>query len=664
MKKLLEDQRKKSKIDPEELACLLYRGKDRFERVKQGWKLALEAAGPNSPLIYEMSRDQIFHYLHEKVSKLRNKIYPGLVEQDEACAEFFTLHNFQYPGSVGQYMVVQVLRTLGTDVQKQKWVAPILNNVFFACYAQTELSVGNDTQNLQTLAVFDEKTQEFVIHTPSVEAIKWWPGDLGLTATHALVVARLVTRGKDHGVQSFFVEIRHPETHIPHAGIEIGDIGPKLGYNSKDHGFLRFTKYRVPKESLLARYLSLEPDGEVRSQGNPKRMYAGMMIMRSAIMVNSYSTVLKAATIATRYSLYRTQFKDSTGKLVTIYDYQMQRDKLMREISRGYIMALTARSVFAQLDLNNKLTENDDFTELQNTHIILCVCKANFSYWATAAHSNLIRACGGHGFSHYSGLPHILVEEYPNQIVEGENSVLLLQVARQLYKSFSDMKKENLEKLTGPFKFLGQFDKWMEAKVSVDEHNRISLDDLLVVLYRSTCFALEKSSLKMFRLVQEHKDSMKVWNEFMGNDNQRLAKIFSVQYVIESSIGHCKSITNQPIRSAITSLVELGAIHFIEELSSFVLESGSLEPNQLSVLLERSCSLLDELKDDGLLLAEGLQWRDEHLATAIGNSDKDPYETLYLWAKQYGSLNKYDNQIHPALAKFQIPLSRERGQKL
>lgn len=41
---------------------------------------------------------------------------------------------------------------------------------------QTELAHGSNVAGLETTATFDERTDEFVIHTPSVSATKWWIG--------------------------------------------------------------------------------------------------------------------------------------------------------------------------------------------------------------------------------------------------------------------------------------------------------------------------------------------------------------------------------------------------------------------------------------------------------------------------------------------------------
>ena len=72
-------------------------------------------------------------------------------------------------------------------------------------YAQTEMGHGSDVSGLETTATFDKDTDEFIIHTPSIKAIKWYPGDMGCFATHALVFARLIIDGNQYGVLPFLV---------------------------------------------------------------------------------------------------------------------------------------------------------------------------------------------------------------------------------------------------------------------------------------------------------------------------------------------------------------------------------------------------------------------------------------------------------------------------
>ena len=73
------------------------------------------------------------------------------------------------------------------------------------CYCQTELGHGSDVAMLETTATFDSKTDEFVINSPNLTSTKWWPGDMGRYANHALVMARLIINENDYGVAPFLV---------------------------------------------------------------------------------------------------------------------------------------------------------------------------------------------------------------------------------------------------------------------------------------------------------------------------------------------------------------------------------------------------------------------------------------------------------------------------
>ena len=86
------------------------------------------------------------------------------------------------------------------------------------CYAQTELGHGSDVQNLMTTATYSREGDCFILHTPEVKAAKWWIGELGLVANHAIVYAQLVIDGKKYGVQPFMVQLRDMQTHKPLPG--------------------------------------------------------------------------------------------------------------------------------------------------------------------------------------------------------------------------------------------------------------------------------------------------------------------------------------------------------------------------------------------------------------------------------------------------------------
>jgi len=116
------------------------------------------------------------------------------------------------PMSLHMLMFTKAVRDLASEEQKRHYL-PLANNwQIIGCYAQTELGHGSNVAGLETTATLDIDTDEFVIHTPSIKAIKFWPGNLGIQATHALVFARCISLETDYGVQPFIVPIRDVNT--------------------------------------------------------------------------------------------------------------------------------------------------------------------------------------------------------------------------------------------------------------------------------------------------------------------------------------------------------------------------------------------------------------------------------------------------------------------
>ena len=98
-----------------------------------------------------------------------------------------------------------------------------------------------------TTSTLDKEKDEFVINTPNIKATKFWPGEMGIYSTHALVFANMIIDGKSQGVHSFIVKIRDENLKLL-PGVEAGDIGPKFGFYSKDNGYLILHNVRIPSK--------------------------------------------------------------------------------------------------------------------------------------------------------------------------------------------------------------------------------------------------------------------------------------------------------------------------------------------------------------------------------------------------------------------------------
>jgi len=99
---------------------------------------------------------------------------------------------------------------------------------------------------------------------------------MGIISTHALVFAQLIIKGTSHGVYPFIVRIRDDNLQ-PMPGVQVGDIGPKIGFHSKDNGYLILNNVAISRKDMLRRFTSVSKTGEIKIKGDPKVSYATMM---------------------------------------------------------------------------------------------------------------------------------------------------------------------------------------------------------------------------------------------------------------------------------------------------------------------------------------------------------------------------------------------------
>ncbi|KAJ8769607.1 hypothetical protein K2173_005210 [Erythroxylum novogranatense] len=334
---------------------------------------------------------------------------------------------------------------LGTTKHKDKYFDGIDNLDYPGCFAMTELHHGSNVQGLQTVATFDPITDEFIINTPNDGAIKWWIGNAAVHGKFATVFAKLMlpTPDKgvsDMGVHAFIVPIRDMKTHQILPGIEIHDCGLKVGLNGVDNGALRFNSVRIPRDNLLNRFGDVSQDGKYTSclPTVNKRFIAmlGELVGGRVGLAYSSAGVLKVAVIiATRYSLLRQQFGPPKQPEVSILDYQSHQHKLMPMLASAYAFH------FATLHLVEKYSEmkkTHDELLAGDVHTLSSGLKAYVTSYTAKSLSICREACGGHGYAAVNRFGSLRNDHDIFQTFEGDNTVLLQQVAGFLLKQYQE----------------------------------------------------------------------------------------------------------------------------------------------------------------------------------------------------------------------------------
>ena len=125
---------------------------------------------------------------------------------------------------------------------------------------------------METTATYDAKTDEFVINTPSTLAQKYWITNGAVHAHYCVVFASLIhgEDGANEGLHGFLVPIRQPDLTVE-KGVQIWDMGHKIGINGIDNGALWFDNVRIPRDYLLDRTSSMSSRGEFSSTVEGRR---------------------------------------------------------------------------------------------------------------------------------------------------------------------------------------------------------------------------------------------------------------------------------------------------------------------------------------------------------------------------------------------------------
>lgn len=422
---LLEHERNKSNIDVDQLSTFLFT-REGMERKKRILDILQKEKVFDKSQNYFAGRIDRFETALARAKRLRQlQDVHSWTQEDKMVANDL----ISEPGPYGLHesMYLITLRDQGNAEQHEKFLKPAQAYRHIGCYAQTELGHGSNVRGLETTATWNPEDQTFTIHSPHLTASKWWIGSLGRTANHAVVMAQLIIGGKSMGPHPFVVQIRDMKTHQPLPNIHVGDIGPKFGYNTMDNGFLLFNHVKVPHISMLARFSSVDPKtNKYVRPASPSLVYGTLTWVRSTIVMQAGGVLARGVTIATRYAAVRRQFQDrdapewEQGENQVI-NYTTVQIRLLPLLATTFALHFTGKGMMALYAANQKkMSQNANSGDskrgagpeethsgsdlLADLHATSCGLKSLASSTAVDGLEMCRRACGGHGYSSFSGI--------------------------------------------------------------------------------------------------------------------------------------------------------------------------------------------------------------------------------------------------------------------
>ncbi|XP_077183858.1 peroxisomal acyl-coenzyme A oxidase 1 isoform X2 [Paroedura picta] len=653
----LRKERETASFSTEFLTNVLDGGVERTRRRREIEAIVLNDPDFKHEDVNFLSRSERYALAIKKsalmVMKLREH---GIADPDEIYwFKRIYMGTYSAPIDLQFSMFTPTLENQCTVAQREKWLPLARGFKIIGTYAQTEMGHGTHLRGLETTATYDPASQEFILNSPTVTSIKWWPGGLGKTSNHAIVLAQLHTQGQNHGLHAFIVPIRQLGTHEPLPGITVGDIGPKFGYDEMDNGYLKMDNFRIPRENMLMKFAKVEPDGTYVKPLSDKLTYGTMVFIRSIIVGDAARSLARACTIAIRYSAVRHQSELKPGEPEPqILDYQTQQYKLFPLLAAAYAfhfvgayMKDTYRRITA--DIND-----GDLREMPELHALSAGLKAFSSWIANAGIEECRMACGGHGYSRCSGLPDIYVNFTPSCTYEGENTVMMLQTARFLIKSYTQVSAGQL--VSGMVSYLNDLPGQRIQPQQVAARPaalHINNPASLVEAYKLRASRLVEFAAKNLQAELNRRRSKEdAWNR-TSVDLVRASEAHCHYVVVKLFTAKISEIGDAATRAVVNNLCLLFALHGISKHSGDFLQGSILTDAQLTQVNQRVKELLALIRPNAVALVDSFDFNDLFLGSVLGRYDGNVYENMFEWSKK-SPLNK--TQVHKSFHEHLKPM--------
>ncbi|KAL1921131.1 uncharacterized protein VTP21DRAFT_10847 [Calcarisporiella thermophila] len=537
--------------------------------------------------------------------------------------------------------------SMGNPKQVQWFLKRSIQMEIVGAYAQTELGHGSNVRGLMTIAEYDKNTKEFIINTPTLRSIKWWPGSLGKVATHAMVYAQLLIDGKEYGVHPFVVQIRD-ENHHPLPGIELGDLGPKLGDHANDTGYMVMTDVRIPREFMMGRYAEVSNDGRYISRQSGKKeankvVYATMISARASMVKSSSAALSKAVTIAIRYSAIRTQgfsepggtnrsYKDPETKVI---DYQVQRFRLFKQLALCYAMKVSGSLVIKEMEMVESQDDRTmDMDALQHLLATSAGLKALCTYLAWQGVEDVRKCCGGNGYLMDSGIAPIAADYVWQTTAEGDWIILMLQTARFLVDCVRDARQG--KKISGVASYISkvgnQRPRVGDQKAFLDlaylrelyEHCALTHVTEAASGYEQS---LQESNGHIYKALNAHALQMCT-----------AVRAHTFLFFLDNFIREIEPVEDVSLRAVLTRICLYFALSHLVDDSLF---NGQLSTEELRHARRALVLVGDDLRPDAVSLVDAFDIPDNVLNSTIGRYDGNIYEALYEAAAR-SKLNEVD----------------------
>ncbi|CAG87407.2 DEHA2D17248p [Debaryomyces hansenii CBS767] len=640
----IQAERAASKFDPKEMHYFLEGGEERAEKFKQ-----MMQQMERDPILsanfqyYDLTKDQQRELTALRIDRLTRYIENESFDDFNKRMSLMGVFDPQLSTRLGINLglFVSCLKGNGTAEQVKYWAmdkSAVYMRGIYGCFGMTELAHGSNVAGLETTATFDDENDEFIINTPHIGATKWWIGGAAHSATHCSVYARLIVGGQDYGVKTFVVPLRD-SNHDTMPGVTVGDIGAKMGRDGIDNGWIQFSNVRIPRYFMLQKFCKVSSEGDVQLPPLEQLSYSALLGGRVMMVLDSFRVSARFSTVALRYAIGRRQFKagsasdDKNALECQLLDYPLHQRRLLPYLALSYIISASAvkieTTIESTLENLDKAVEADDMgaimksiDSMKSLFVDSGSLKSTCTWLAAEVIDQCRQACGGHGYSAYSGFG----KAYNDWVVmctwEGDNNVLAMSVGKQIIKHILGVLDG--KKVKGSADFLNNTEQYLNEEPvlrSVDD-----LKDLKKVLLAIEV-AIIRVAYQASQTLKENKGDF----DTVGAEMVTLSKLNAHHFMLSEFLDRMDSFESKQLVPYLESVAKLySATIVLEKFAGDFLAQGVFPPKLNGELNSKHIpELCKEIRPNVIALTDSFQQSDMMINSAIGSYDGNIYENYF-----------------------------------